>query len=387
MTPTKRFWTAKPLLIAYVVAVGFTVALLVNRTPRGRQMVPAMAASPGTEASSHDQEAKQPPIWVQFFRPSQAMARRLLRAGLPLLSVADGSALESQKESMVVYWAGKAGEQPQSFFQIILPFLRPAPPVADRPPAPPPGPQGPPAPAKPGPTTTPSAEPTPTTEPPKVEPKVVNNGQPLVGIYHTHDWESYLSEFPGKVVTTRDQLDQLVSYDHKVHTVMDVGNALAIRLQDLGVGVVHSTAKHQKDGYDYAYQDSRVTAKKVLSQFASVKILLDIHRDGVLGVKSTAKVGGKPVAQVRCIIGQFDQPNWSQNKAFCDRVMGRMEQVAPGTTLATRIQNDTYNQDLMPGALLFEIGNALDNYDDAVRAAQLLAQALGDVVRSGEYPK
>lgn len=55
--------------------------------------------------------------------------------------------------------------------------------------------------------------------------------------------------------------------------------------------------------------------------------------------------------------------------------------------LETREQNDTYNQDLMPGAILMEIGDAQHRYEEAERAAHYLAEALADLIRDGKYPK
>jgi len=383
--PTKRLWAAKPFLVAYVVAVGFTVGLLVNRSPVGGETIEAMASvtrGPHTVAAP-EREAREAPLLLQFFRPSQPTARLMLRSGLPLLTVADGTAVEAKNRNLFVYWTGKEGEKPQTFFQIMLPFLRPDQTIVQSPP-PPELPR--PDPVDPGPAAPPLTE----REKPGPEPgpaTALGGGVPLVGIYHTHDWESYLSEFPRLVVKSEADLDTIVSYDHKRHTVVDLGERLALRLRDLGVITVHARSRHQDLGYDFAYKSSRSTAKQILRENPSTRILIDIHRDGVLGVTSRAMVGGKRVAQLRCIIGQYEQPRWEKNKSFCEKLMTRLERDHPGITLPTRVQNDTYNQDLGLGAILLEVGNALDKYDEAERAMGYLAEAIASLVRAGEYPR
>lgn len=383
--PTKRIWTAKPFLVAYVVAVGFTLGLLVNRAPGGNEVVPAMAdptADPGQHGrAAREKPPEEPPLWMQLFRPSQPTARLMLRMALPSLAVADGSARNEERRHLLVYWTGRTGEKPQTLFQSMLPFMRPAPgPVLVEEPGPPP------AKAEPTPDPPPVTTPEPVKPKPAPEPKPVMNGVPLVGIYHTHDWESYASEFPGKTIKTQDDLNAIASHDHKKRTIVDVGNTLAVTLSDLGITAVHAQVYHED--YAWAYRNSRATARDILKKHPSVKVMIDLHRDsGVPGKSSTVTIQGQKVAQIRCIIGVVDQPKWEQNKQFCDTLMGRLEKLAPGITLETWKQDWSYNQDLLPGAILLEIGNANNQFAEAERAMKYLAKALAESVRAGEYPK
>lgn len=388
--PTKRILVAKPYLIAYVVIVGFTLGLLINRNPAPPAAVPAMTS----EYSGHvgypmgEQEARERPIWEQLFRPSPLTARLLLRAGLPTLAVADGSALAAADRNLLVYWTGRSGEKPQTFFQTMLPFLRPSPRIAQSPaPVPPPVPKDTPlSPITPDPPK-PDPKPEPTVKPPAEPKQVLAGGLPLVGIYHTHDYESYLSEFPGyKIKQDRDML-KLNSYDHSKRTVVTLGSALAERLERRGVTSVHAPFSHQDVSYSFAYTSSRKTARQIVREHPSTKILLDLHRDAVIGLDSTVTIAGKGHAKLRCIIGDYEQPRWEKNQAFCEALIARLEKQYPGLTLPTRVQNDTYNQDLMPGAILLEIGNALNLYDEADRSMTLLAEVLAEMIRDGDYPK
>ncbi|MFZ5817383.1 MAG: stage II sporulation protein P [Bacillota bacterium] len=370
---------ASPFLVAYVVVVSTTVGLLVNRNPRPEEAVPALAA-PGPHAAAREREVQEPPLWLQLFRPSPPTARILLRTGLPTLPLA-GSGARREERNLLILWTGRAGDRPQSLFQVMLPFLRSQkPPTTEQAKDDP----RPPSPSEPPPDR---AQPSPRPAPVRKEPAVLNGGLPLVGIYHTHDYESYASEFPELKIAHERDLMRVASYDHSRRTIVNVGAALAHHLRDLGVTTVHAPFKHQELGYDYAYQSSRNTARQILKTAPSVKILMDLHRDGTWGLDSTTTIDGKPVARIRCIIGaREDQAHWEKNKAFCDNLIARMEKAHPGLTLPTLTANYRYNQDLMPGAILLEIGNATNRYEEAERAVRYLAEALVQMIRERAYP-
>lgn len=381
---TKPARSAKPLLLAYVLVVGFTASLLVNRTPSQDRPVAAVGSSQSGRGRPLDPERElpEPPLWLQLFRPSLPTARALLRAGLPFLSTIDGSAMELENRSLLVYLAGGAEEPSQTLFQAMLPFLRSTsqpPPQTGRPPLASIDPSAGGAPSG-GQAASPGLPPTAAEKPP------VDGGQPLVGIYHTHDWESYISEFPTLKVEQPQDLTLIQSENHGVRTVMDIGLSLAVALKEQGVTTVYADATHQRLGYNYAYTASRETARQILREYPSVKILVDVHRDGAWGLDTTTVIDGQRVAQVRCIIGQ-NNPHWEQNKAFCDRLMDRLDQMYPGIALPTRVQEDRYNQDLAPGAILLEVGGALNRYEEAERAVAYVSEAMAALIREGAYPR
>lgn len=305
------------------------------------------------------------------------MARLLLRLGLPMAGGVDEPAQEPQRRSLAIYWTGRAGEQPQTLFQSVLPFLRPEQPSAN------PGPESEPPPIQPE-ESGPEPTPPPPETPAKPDPVVVKKGQPLVGIYHTHDWESYISEFPGLTPKSPADLNEIRSEDHKKRTVMELGNKLAIALKERGVTTVWANYTH-KD-YDSAYASSRNTAQQILKSAPTVKVLVDLHRDAAWGAETVTEIDGQKVAKIRCIIGR-QQPHWQQNRGFCDQLMSRLDKKYPGVVLPTRDQNDGYNQDLLPGAILLEIGDAMNRYDEAERSIRYLADALAEAVLEGAYPK
>jgi len=377
----RNLWTARPLLVAYVLVLTAMIGLLVNRQPPAAGTVPAMTA-PTAFPGAHEAERVPLPLWLQFFRSGLPAAQRMLRTALPAFALSGGSAAEGRRD-LRIWWTGQGQQRPQTLFQAALPFLRPQAEPAWAVAPEPEIPTG----ESPGPEALPAAPVQSAPQDPASRPAVVNGGLPLVGIYHTHDYEAYISEFPDLAVSTDQDLVQIASYDHSKPTIVDIGEILAHRLRDLGVTTVHAPFRHQELGYDYAYQSSRATAQQIMREAPTVRVLLDLHRDGNLDLDSTTYVDGLPVARVRCVVGARDDlTHWQENLAFCEALMAKMEEANPGITLPTLTPQARYNQDLLPGAILLEIGNALNTFDEAARAVHHVADALADLLRAGEYP-
>jgi stage II sporulation protein P len=366
---------ARPFVLAYLFLITLTLAVMVRRAP-GEEAVTATAPAPHTSTtpgtgphtteptSRHDQEttlstAPRRPAWLELFRPSQGTALLLLRAGLPFLAGVDGQH-QDKKVALLVYRTGPGAEAPKSFLQSLFPFLREETPSVQVPPAP----------------TKQQSPPDPKVEhrPPKKADPV-----PLVGIYHTHDWESYLSEFPDLQLKEPADLDKISSEDHQKRTVVDLGQKLATLLSQRGVVTVHSEQRHQRLKYENAYLLSRITAEQILKEEPTTRILIDIHRDAVWNFTPMVKLNGQEVAQIRCVIGQVNA-NWKTNEAVCDQLMARLEKRYPGLTLPTLVREDRYNQDLIGGAILLEVGSATNSYAQAERAIAFLADGLADLL-------
>ncbi|HLO01989.1 MAG TPA: stage II sporulation protein P [Symbiobacteriaceae bacterium] len=385
---------ARPFVLAYLFLIALTLGVMVRRAPQDvaastvarvqsasqpvspvpTQTTPTPRQTPPEQesASIHDQGSALPtaaprtPAWLEIFRPSQRTALQLLRASLPFLVEADGKSQE-QKVALLVYRTSPGEGAPKTFLQSLFPFLREetptvhVPPVAVKPDKKPPNPK---------------VEP----EQPKPAPP-----QPLVGIYHTHDWESYLSEFPGLKLSAVEDLDLISSEDHQKKTVVDLGQKLATLLSQQGVVTVHSEQRHQRLKYENAYLLSRITAEQILKEEPTTRVLIDIHRDAAWNYTPVVKIAGQEVAQIRCIIGGTNA-GWTANESFCDQLMGRLEKRYPGLTLPVLVKEDRYNQDLLPGAILLEIGSATNSYAQAERAITLLATGLADLVSAKEVP-
>lgn len=207
--------------------------------------------------------------------------------------------------------------------------------------------------------------------------------QPLVLIVHSHTSESYRTEPP----------DPRLSDDNHIFNSADtgitrVGKALAEKLQEkYHIGTVHSTRIHDWPHFWDAYTNSRKTVKELLEKYPSIQVVLDIHRQGVKGYTFATDVQGIDAVGVDIIyttaqnVKYAAHPTWRKNAAFAEQFAAAMDELHPGLLRRVmRVDNSLYNQDLFPRMLLLEVGNHLDLQQEAVAAAQLLADPIAAVL-------
>lgn len=406
------------LVAAYMLVVAFVFGLLVDRRPPVEPVAPAFAS--GATALPEPLHLSAVPAEHQgggaalglreLFRPSPETARRLLEQAFPLFWALS----PEHTRQLDVY--GPTRPPAQGLMESLFPFLAGAgsglvrhpagspprvqgggpsgsaapPPVAgfddggarsDR--APPPD-----AAAGEGVGRAPTGRDNPPAE--SEGAGTLRDGLPLVGIYHTHEYESYVSEFPGKSFPSKESLMHVATGDPD-HNIIRVGRQLARALFARGVGVVHSPSPNSGDNYLGAYLVSLRTASHILERFPSVQVLLDIHRDDAPRAESTADVGGLPVARIAIVIGRGDpdlpQPLWEKNMAFAQQLGEAMDQRYTGLFRGIITRPARYNQHLRPGALLLEIGSATNTMEESLRSADLLAAVLAERVRGGQYPR
>lgn len=189
----------------------------------------------------------------------------------------------------------------------------------------------------------------------------------LVGVYHTHNAESYAGN-GGK--------DRVAGGENG--EVVKVGELVVEALNKKGIKAIHSTNINDRiyvQSYDHSYQ----TAKKMLEDNPTIRILLDVHRDGIppeVG-KSTAKIGNKEVAKIMIVLGQKN-PAWEKNNEIATNLITIGEKKYPGLffTKIRYASQARYNQHLTNGALLLEIGSQLNTVEEAKAAVEPLAEVL-----------
>lgn len=374
---SRLFKVSRPLLVGYLMVLGLILGILVDRRPETAQPAVSAIAMSRSPASGSDRPAAYP-IWREVFRPTLETAKLMFRRTVPMLSLVDrseSSGLNPRRMARLVLYAATDADltNPQSLLNRQIPFLRPAPGYTKGGQGPEPNslvPQGSDGPPDSG------LQPSPGT--------TVNLGSdPLVGIFSTHDYESYISEVPAgaKRIETNDPEKNIIR----------VAQTLAVALQKRGVGAVHSPASHQEEGYLGAYTVSRDTARFILQKYPSVKILLDVHRDeGDRGPDTVTRINGVDVAKVMLVVGVGDrdiaQPYWEQTLVFARNIARVMEEKYPGFFRKITTKPGRYNQDLLPASVILEIGADGNRMDEALRAAELVADVLAEVIKRGDFP-
>jgi stage II sporulation protein P len=207
-----------------------------------------------------------------------------------------------------------------------------------------------------------------------------SKAEPQVLIYHTHTTESFrLSDGkyydPSYIFRTVDSEQNIVA----------VGAKMAEEIAKMGFGVIHDGTFHDYPVFRGAYGRSAETVKAILREYPSIKVVLDVHRDGISDggkpVAAVADINGKEAAQIMIISpaddGNWGIPNFMQNFRFASRLQSQMETDNPGLTRSILFQYCNYNLHLSPGALLIEVGSHGNTLEQALYAGELFGQSLG----------
>ncbi|HWR23676.1 MAG TPA: stage II sporulation protein P [Feifaniaceae bacterium] len=195
---------------------------------------------------------------------------------------------------------------------------------------------------------------------------------PKVLIYHTHTGEAY-----------SDTKDTDWRTDDTKRNVVAVGNALAEALTEYGIETIHDKTDHEKPKLATAYTRSLVTMERYKEKYPSIELFIDVHRDaGTEG--ETVVIGGKDAAQLLFIVGTGEKadekPEYKENFALAKAVFEQLNAVHPGLVRPIRVKEGRYNQHA--GRSLFvNVGNNRNTLEEALNAAESLAEAIEKVVQ------
>ena len=207
---------------------------------------------------------------------------------------------------------------------------------------------------------------------------------PQILIVHTHGSEAY-SQTDG---LTYQESDPYRTTDCSRNMVR-VGEEMAQIFRENGFEVIHDTNLYDYPAYDGAYDRSGAAVKDWLAKYPTIKIILDVHRDALVGTdgsiyKLVSEENGEKVAQVMLVVGTdgsgASHPYWIDNLALAIRY--QQELVSDYVSLARPVvlRNSRYNQNLSTGSLLVEVGGHGNTLTEALAGARLFAQSVSQVL-------
>lgn len=207
--------------------------------------------------------------------------------------------------------------------------------------------------------------------------------EPTVLILHTHATESYT-----KSGETYQETAAFRTLDEG-YNMLSIGDRVAEILSQNGIAVVHDRETHDYPSYNGSYNHARESIAFYLDRYPSIQLVLDLHRDasGDLAnqFRPLANVAGTSCAQLMLVVGTdaagLTHPNWQENLSLGLKLHTQLERIAPGITRPVNLRSSRFNQDLSPGALLIEVGAAGNTHPEALRAAEILAQAIVDLAK------
>ena len=206
--------------------------------------------------------------------------------------------------------------------------------------------------------------------------------EPQILIYHTHSQEGYIDSVPGDENTT----------------VIGVGNYLESLLRDVfGYQVIH-----MKDAFDMAdgtlerskaYNYALPAVEKVLEEYPSVQVVIDLHRDGVPDDRHlVTEINGKPTAQIMYFNGlsrtvsngsldSLPNPYIEDNLAFAFQMSVQAARYYPELTRCIYLKGYRYNLHVRPRSMLLEVGAQTNTVEEAMNAMEPFSVILNKVLR------
>ena len=206
---------------------------------------------------------------------------------------------------------------------------------------------------------------------------------PQVLIVHTHGSEAYTPDGGDTYVATGE-----CRTTDTTKSVVRVGDEIAKVLTEMGLTVVHDTGLYDYPEYNGAYDRSLAAVENWLAQYPSIQVVLDVHRDALIGADGTVykpitTINGEKCAQVMLVMGSnalYDHPNWLENLSLAVKVQKEMNTLWPTLARPIGLRENRYNQQTAPGAMLVEIGSHGNTLQEALAAARMFARALGAVL-------
>lgn len=213
---------------------------------------------------------------------------------------------------------------------------------------------------------------------------------PLVLIVHTHTAESYLDE---GISYIEKELDEVTFSNDTNKNIIEVGRVLAEHLNKRGVSTLHCTVMHTGNGMSLqgSYARAETTIASYLSQYPSIQLVIDLHRDAVLTenreyVKTDLPDDDDTLAQIMAVVGTdangTDHERWQENLALALQLRCALNEADRGIARPVYLRSSSYNQELAPYSLLLEIGTGANSLEQAKRTAQRVGDALVKIIDS-----
>ncbi len=217
----------------------------------------------------------------------------------------------------------------------------------------------------------------------KPEAITLEKGKPQILIYHTHGTESYKPASEGNFHSLR-----------KEFTVIEVGSIIANELTKRGYEVLHDTTYHDYPSYNGSYTRSLSTIQKILKENPSIKVVLDIHRDGYDNIDTNpqresliknnqAIIKNEVTSKFQFVIGP-ETENKKAVQTFAQYVKAVSDQMYPDLSKPVLLKPyGKFNQFVVDHYLLVEVGSNANTIEEAQKAGgyfgDVLAQALKEI--------
>lgn len=207
---------------------------------------------------------------------------------------------------------------------------------------------------------------------------------PQILIYHSHTTEAYTMDG----TDIYEESDSSRTTDPNFNMIR-IGEEMKKVFEAAGLEVIHDDTLYDYPVYTGAYSRSAEGVEKILAQYPSIKLVLDVHRDALVGSEGTIykTVAGtvENCAQVMLVVGSDaggqTHENWRQNLSLA---VGLQRDVSDryGTLIRPIVlRSSRFNQQMSSGALLVEVGSHGNTLQEAIAAARLFARTVAEHIK------
>ena len=189
-----------------------------------------------------------------------------------------------------------------------------------------------------------------------------------IGIYHTHNAESYIPTDGSEYIYGKGGIHR-------------VGETFQESLESKGINVIYDETLHLPHDRG-AYRRSRITANEIIRQ--GVDSVFDVHRDATPAFEYEYEMDGMSIAKVMMVVGRAN-PHQMLNKNFAYDLKAHADHIYPGLVRGVFVAHGNYNQDLSPLNLLLEVGTRSNPREDAKRGMELFADVVSYYFYGPEY--
>mgnify|MGYP000212268598 CR=1 FL=1 len=209
-------------------------------------------------------------------------------------------------------------------------------------------------------------------------------------IYHTHSREAYEQDPDDPY-----KMEEPWRCNDPNHNVVRVGRELSERLNQKGIPVFHDTTEHEQGDFGTSYTRSLKTLKNDMEQYPSLKVFIDLHRNGYDDAppaekEEVAVINGEKAARFFVLIGTgegyttsfTDKPKWEENYKLAKQITAASDALYPGLAKEVCIRSGRYNQHVSTNAILIEVGSNYTTLKEALVTARLLSDILAEVLGS-----
>lgn len=216
----------------------------------------------------------------------------------------------------------------------------------------------------------------------------VNNQEPLVYIYHTHNIESFSAE--------TKKADPVEGF-HDTKNITLVGERLSQSLKKKGIHSIHDKTdimailEEKKQSFIDAYKISREPLEETLANNKTIEMVFDIHRDSRKRSETTITLNGKDYPRIAFIVSKTSI-NYEENLKFAELLHTYIEQKYPQLSRGVIVKDNqpnqnTYNQDLFGNSVLVEIGGYENTVDEEYRTVDVLSETIKEILSDWEEQK